>query len=99
MALELGFGIELPPDHVAGGRVTAGRLLAAETPAKPLARIHSGVQAPADAYAAVRYKEHAYWIDDSDMASKRTFTFMLILSSLAETGQGLAAPVVTVPSR
>ena len=99
LLLELGFGIELPPDHVAGGRVTAGRQLAGEIPAKPLARIHTGVQAPADAYAAVRYKDYAYWIDDTDMASKRTFTFMLILSSLAETGQSLAAPVVTVPSR
>ena len=54
---------------------------------------------PADSYAAVPYKGHWYWIDDNDIASKRMFTFLLILSSLAETGQGLAAPVVTVPSR
>lgn len=99
LLLELGFGIELPQDHVTGGRVTAGRQLAGEIPAKPLVRIQSAAQAPTDAYAAVRYKDHWYWIDDTDMASKRIFTFMLILSSLAETGQSLAAPVVTVPSR
>lgn len=40
-----------------------------------------------------------YWIDDDDVASKRTFTFLLILSSLAETGQSSVAPLVTVPSR
>jgi hypothetical protein len=39
------------------------------------------------------------WIDDNDIASKRTCTFLLILSSLAQTGQGLVPPVVTVPSR
>ena len=48
---------------------------------------------------AVPYKGHWYWIDDNDVASKRTFTFLMILFSLAETGQSSAAPVVTVPTR
>ena len=61
--------------------------------------IRSGAEAPADAYAAVTYKGHWYWIDDTDIASKRIFTFLMILFSLAETGQAAAAPVVTVPSR
>ena len=43
--------------------------------------------------------ENWYWIDENDIASKRTFTFLMILFSLAETGQGVAAHVVTVPSR
>jgi hypothetical protein len=47
----------------------------------------------------VPYKGHWYWIDDADVASKRIFTFLMILFSLAETGQSTAAPVVTVPSR
>jgi hypothetical protein len=46
----------------------------------------------------VRYRDRWYWIDDTDIASKRIFTFLMILFSLAETGQGVAAPVVTVPS-
>jgi hypothetical protein len=67
--------------------------------AKPLVHFHSGTEAPADAYAAVTYKGYWFWIDDTDIASKRTFTFLMILFSLAETGQTTAAPVVTVPSR
>jgi hypothetical protein len=47
----------------------------------------------------VQFKDHWYWIDDTDIASKRTFTFLMLLFSLAETGQPAAAPVVTVPSR
>ncbi len=54
---------------------------------------------PANAYAAVPYKGYWYWIDDNDIASKRIFTFLMILFSLAETGQPTAAPIVTVPSR
>ncbi|MCX7199917.1 MAG: hypothetical protein NTW37_18590 [Proteobacteria bacterium] len=100
LLLELGFGVDLPAAHVAAGRVTPGLLKASDAPrAASIVRIRSGTEMPADSYAAVPYKGHWYWIDDNDIASKRMFTFLLILSSLAETGQGLAAPVVTVPSR
>jgi hypothetical protein len=49
--------------------------------------------------AAVQYRDYWYCIDDTDVAGQRTFTFLIILFSLAETGQPTAAPVVTVPSR
>jgi hypothetical protein len=68
-------------------------------PDKSPAQIHAGTDAPADAYVAVQYKGYWHWIDDTDIASKRIFTFLMILFSLAETGQTTAAPVVTVPSR
>jgi hypothetical protein len=97
--LEMGFGIDLPAADVAGGRVLVGNRRAGEDESKPLVRIKSGAEPPADNYAAVQYKGHWYWIDENDIASKRTFTFLMILFSLAETGQSLAAPVVTVPSR
>lgn len=97
--LQLGFGIDLPPDHAANGRALPGQWQPGDARAKPLVHIHSGTQAPADAYTAVPYKGYWYWIDDTDIASKRTFTFLMILFSLAETGQTTAAPVVTVPSR
>jgi hypothetical protein len=99
LMLELGFGIDLPAAHLSEGRVTPGRRQADDAPYTPLARIRSGAEAPANTYAAVPYKDRWYWIEDTDIASKRTFTFLLILFSLAETGQGPVAPVVTVPSR
>lgn len=97
--LQLGFGVELPAMHAKDGRALAGRRQAGDAETKPLVHIHSGLEAPSDAYAAVPYKGHWYWIDDTDIASKRTFTFLLILFSLAETGQTSTAPIVTVPSR
>jgi hypothetical protein len=97
--LQLGFGIDLPDAHLAGGRALPGMHQPGDVPARPLVRIRSGAHAPEDAYAAVRYRGHSYWIDDDDIVSKRTFTFLMILFSLAETGQAAAAPVVTVPSR
>jgi hypothetical protein len=97
--LELGTGIELPATHLGGGRVTPGRAQAGDAPVTPLVRIRSGTEMPLDPYTAVPYKGRWYWIDDNEIASKRTFTFLLILFSLAETGQTSVAPLVTVPSR
>jgi hypothetical protein len=99
LLLQMGFGIDLPDAHVTAGRVLPGRRQAGDAQATALVSIHSGTAAPADAYAAVPYKGYWYWVDDNDVASKRIFTFLLILSSLAETGQSPVTPVVTVPSR
>jgi hypothetical protein len=97
--LDLGLGIDLPAAHAASGRALPGPWQAGDAKAAPLVKIRSGTEAPDGAYAAVAYKGHWFWIDDTDVASKRTFTFLLILFSLAETGQGPSAPIVTVPSR
>jgi hypothetical protein len=97
--LQLGFGVDLPAAHATGGRALPGQRQPGDVQAEPLVRIHSGTEPPADSYAAVPYKGYWYWIDDTDIASKRIFTFLMILFSLAETGQTTAAPVVTVPSR
>jgi hypothetical protein len=56
------------------------------------------VQQPSDAYAAVRYRDHWFWIDDRDLASKRAFTFLRIFSSIAETGSVPQVPVLTIPA-
>jgi hypothetical protein len=97
--MQLGFGVELPAAHATEGRALPGRGRAGDSMPKPFVRIRSGKEAPADAYTAVPYKGYWYWIDDTDIASKRAFTFLLILFSLAETGPSSAAPIVTVPSR
>jgi len=97
--LQLGSGIELPAGHETDGRALPTQWHSGEVRAEPLVRIHSGTNAPADAYAAVPYRNYWYWIDDRDIASKRTFTFLMILFSLAETGSNGPTPVVTVPSR
>ena len=97
--LQLGFGIDLPPGHATDGRALPGQRQAGDEHARALVSIHSGTAEPPDAYAAVPYKGYWYWIDDTDIDSKRIFTFLIILFSLAETGQTTAAPVVTVPSR
>jgi hypothetical protein len=99
LMLELGFDVELPAGDVRDGSALAGRGRPVEHAARRHVRVRSGEEAPADAYAAVSYRSHWFWIDDNDIGSKSVFTFLLILFSLAETGQPAVAPLVTVPSR
>jgi hypothetical protein len=98
--LEVAAGTEVPAEHVAQGRTaSATRFAGAEDPHdRPLIRIRSSARAPADTYAAIRYRDTWYWIEDGDLASKRAFTFLMIFFSLAETGVTPQTPVLTVPA-
>ncbi|MDN3567980.1 hypothetical protein ACFQY5_19120 [Paeniroseomonas aquatica] len=62
-------------------------------------RVRQGTRAPADAYAAVAYRDRWFWIDSADLRSKTAFTFAYILQVLAESGRGQATPVVTIPAQ
>lgn len=90
--LMLGNGIDVPEFHAARARPVPAD-------ATPLVNIRTGIAAPADAYAAIPYRGYWYWIEDTDRPSKGLFSFLMILFSLAETGQSQGGPVVTVPSR
>jgi len=98
--LTLASYIEVPPAHVAEHRVTAN----AEPeqgptgPLRPLLRVNSSRERPADVFVAVPYRENWYWIDDRDIASKRMFTFIMFIFTLVEPGTREAPPVLTIPT-
>jgi len=97
--LELGSEIEVPPDHVAQRRTYPSRLEPAGPDGLlPLIRILSGTSAPSDAFAAVKYRDHWYWIDDRDLRSKGIFTFLIVIMTLAEKDEKIPPPVVTIPA-
>ena len=60
---------------------------------------YEGNASPPNAYAALRYRDHWFWIDDRDMQSKTLFNVLLLIFSLTETGGPQASPIVTVPVR
>jgi hypothetical protein len=61
--------------------------------------VKSSEENPYGAYVSVRYRDHWYWIDDRDLQSKRSFAFMMMLFTLAETGQQESLPLITIPAQ
>ena len=62
-------------------------------------RIHSGKEKPADAFAAVHYRGHWFWIDDGDWQTKRALTAVMFFFTLAETGSAEKLPLITIPAQ
>ena len=88
-------GVEVPAGHLAAGLAR---------PADPAAtaglfavRVCGGHRPPPGAFVAVRYRDHWYWIDDRDAASKATFALLLHLSRLDFAREQLRGPTLTLP--
>jgi hypothetical protein len=62
-------------------------------------RIHSGKDKPAAAFAAVRYRDYWFWIDDGDWQTKRALTAVVFFFTLGETGSPERIPLVTIPAQ
>ena len=90
--------IEVPPGHVEEKRVPPTMLeeLPSGISVAPLIRIQSSLERPRDAFIAVPYRSHWFWIDDRDFRSKALFSFLSFVFTLTETGGKEGAPVVTI---
>ncbi len=98
--IELAGKVDVPPQHVTEGRTVPSIVQEGQSVAgyKRMIQVNHGPNRPDDAFSAVRYRDHWYWIDDRDFHSKRTFTFLMILMSLMEKGGTGDLPVVTIPA-
>jgi hypothetical protein len=91
--VELSARVQPPPEHLRKGYVSAVDTAGADVEF----RVQSGTSKPSDAYTAVRYLDHWFWIAQNDESSKVDFVFLMLLFSLVETREGQIAPIVTVP--
>jgi hypothetical protein len=88
--------LDVPEAHLKGHRALPSFEGAA---AAGSVRIHSGKDKPPDAFAAVRYRDHWFWIDDGDQLSKRALTAVMFFFTLAETGETGKLPLITIPAQ
>jgi len=92
--------VEVPADDVAQGRATPGVDPGDEAArSRGLVRILSSKSKPSDAVVAVFYRDQWFWIDDRDIRSKRALAFMLMLFTLADTGEKETPPLITIPAQ
>jgi len=90
-------GVEVPPEHLAEGSVIDYRFPKDEENPIPFT-MRSSKERPENPFAAVRYKDHWFYIDNTDHISKRALTLILILFSLQAPTPAGAAPVLTLPT-
>ena len=98
--IDLATQIDVPFEHVAAG-FTVPSLAPPkddEIAVAQLIDIQSSPEQPEDAFVAVEYEDHWFWIDKGDFKSKRTFAVLMILMSLSETGGRGGLPLVTIPA-
>ncbi len=62
-------------------------------------RIRCTKEKPKDAFVAAQFRGHWFWVDDRDLASKRCFSFMMLLFTLADTGEKESLPLITIPAQ
>jgi hypothetical protein len=62
-------------------------------------QVHSGKDRPEQSFAEVKYQGYWYWIENSDIASKRVFTLMLFITTLTNQANDANAPILTIPTQ
>jgi hypothetical protein len=96
----MGTQVEVPTTDVADGRVPPGWESLQVDPSSPrLVRVKSGKGQPTDAFVSVKYRGRWFWIDDRDLKTKRTFAFMMLLFTLADSGEKENLPLITIPAQ
>jgi len=98
--IDLSSFITVPETHVADRRVspTAAPEMGPSGPIRPLIQVLSSTERPVDAFVAVPYRDHWFFIDDRDMLSKRMFSFIMMIFTLVEPGGKESPPVLTIPT-
>jgi len=62
-------------------------------------RVHSSTERPEQSFAEIKYEGHWFWIENSDIMSKRVFTLMLFITTLTNQANSPNAPVLTIPTQ
>jgi hypothetical protein len=92
--------VDVPEEDIRDGRATPGIEPAGEYgKGVARARIRSSAEKPTDSFAAVEYQGHWFWVDNRDLTTKRSFSFMMLIFTLADTSDRESLPLLTIPTR
>jgi hypothetical protein len=94
--------VEPPQRDVDSGRVTVtlrpdGSVFEWSNMTGGLFRVRSSADEPTNAFIRVRYRDAWFYIDDSDLSSKSTFTLLDTLFQLQAGGAQGGVPLLTLP--
>ncbi|MCK5467579.1 MAG: hypothetical protein KAI99_03700, partial [Cyclobacteriaceae bacterium] len=59
-------------------------------------KVRSSKNKPDRAVVAISTRDYWFYIDDRDLQSKGTFAFVQIVMSMAEEGQSVVSPLISI---
>ena len=62
-------------------------------------RIKCSPEKPANAFAAVHYRNKWFWVDDRDWRTKRALSAIIFMFTMADTGGNEQLPLITIPAQ
>jgi hypothetical protein len=93
-------GVEIPAAHLDAGWVIDYGLQTKEGKGRLFPfRVHSSRARPHNAFAAVRYQDYWYSVDQADIVSKRSLEHLMIFYQINAPVSKGAAPLLTLPTR
>jgi hypothetical protein len=100
MMLYLSTTIEVPESHLVEQLTYPINFQPGEEETKLglIMRINSGTEEPERAFASVKHMDHWFWIEESDIASKRILSFVCLLFTMLESDDAKGLPLVTIPA-
>jgi len=98
--LYISAGISVPDIHVQQHRVNATpqETFGGNTNIASLVQIHDSSERPADAFAAIPYRNYWFFIDDRDTRSKKIFSFIMLLFTFVEPATPPVSTTLTIPA-
>ena len=90
---------EVPPADLQDGRATPALSSTNSASRGDPVKIKCSKDKPADAFAAVHYRDQWFWVDDRDWRSKRAFTAIMFLFTMAEGSGDEKLPLITIPAQ
>jgi len=92
MLANISWYIDVPEVHVLEGRT----LSTFKPDDEDLMNIRVSKDKPKDAFLSIQFRDHWFYIDDRDVASKNTFAVIQILFSMANNGSGSVGPLISI---
>ena len=90
---------EVPESDIKDGRAIPALLSTGSAAKNAPVSIKWSKDKPADAYAAVNYHDHWFWIDDRDWRTKRAFTAIMFMFTMTQNGGEQTLPTITIPAQ
>ena len=90
--------VEVPAAHLEDHSAWPSLQSATDT-GRQQVQIQSGKEKPGSVFAAARYRDYWFWVDNGDLQSKRALTVVMFFFTLSEGERDEKLPLVTIPAQ